>query len=78
MIVAKFDEAMEIVANNESGACNCHLSDKVTLLISDRGETVAVWDFRPNAKRVEKVVTVQWAAKFLGRAIGVRIESFDW
>ena len=73
-----FDTAVNIAADNLSGAAVCCLAPNVDLLVSDRGETFAIWDHRPNAKRVEKPVTAAWAYEFLGAARGVTVHSFDW
>jgi hypothetical protein len=74
----KFDTALEISADNESGAAICQLADRVQLQVSDRGETFVIWDFRPNAKRIEKRVSAAWAHKFLGNALGVTVRSYEW
>jgi hypothetical protein len=73
-----FDAAIEIAVNNDSGAAVCQLAPSVQLLVSNRGETFTVWDYRPNAKRVEKTVNAVWAHKFLSRANNVTVTSFDW
>ncbi|MEI7892009.1 MAG: hypothetical protein WCI05_02895 [Myxococcales bacterium] len=73
-----FDHAAEIAASNESGAARCRLADGVELLVHDRGEGFTVWDYRPRAKRAEKVVSAQWAHRFLSRARDVTVSSFEW
>jgi hypothetical protein len=73
-----YENAVEIATNNESGAAICQLADRVQLLVSDCGETFVIWDYRPNAKRIEKRVSAAWAYKFLGRAIGVTVRSYEW
>lgn len=76
--MSHYDDAVEIATGNESGAAVCRLADRVELLVSDRGETFAVCDFRPNAKRFEKVVSAAWAHRYLGRAFGVTVRSYEW
>ena len=73
-----FDNDAEIAATNESGAARCHLAAGVELLVHDRGDGFTVWDHRPLAKRAEKVVSAQWAHRFLSRARGVTVSSFEW
>lgn len=73
-----FDTATEIASENESGAAVCRLAEGVELLVSDRGETFTIWDRRPNAKRLEKVVSAAWAYKFLGAVRRTTITSFDY
>jgi hypothetical protein len=73
-----FDTALEIATNNESGAAICQLADRVQLQVSDRGETFVIWDFRPNAKRIEKRVSAAWAYNFLSNAVGVTVRSYEW
>jgi len=73
-----FNNAIDLAANNESGAAICQLADRVELMVSDRGETFTVFDYRPNAKRVEKCVSAAWAYKFLGTAFGVTVRSYEW
>jgi hypothetical protein len=73
-----FYDAIDIAANNESGAAICQLADRVELLVSDRGETFTICNYRPEAKRVEKVVSAAWAYKFLGTAFGVTVRSYEW
>lgn len=73
-----YDDAIDIATNNESGAARCRLADKVELLVSDRGETFTIWNYRSDAKRVEKPVTAAWAHKFLDTAYGVTVTSYEW
>lgn len=76
--MSNWDNAIEIAQSNESGAAVCQIAPKVELLVSDRGEVFTIWNHRPNAKRIEKVVSAGWAHKFLGRAFGVTVRGFDW
>lgn len=76
--MSHFDNAVEIAANNESGAAICDLAPGVVLLVSDRGDTFTVEDHRPGAKRGEKAVSAAWAHNFLGRAFGVTVRSYEW
>ena len=71
--MGNFDNAVDAAQGNSSGAARCILSAGVELIVSNDGNSFAIWDYRPRAKRVEKVVTAAWAHKFLSRALGVAV-----
>jgi hypothetical protein len=74
--VSKFDDAVEISQNNESGAATIALADKIELMISDRGESFTIINFKTGK---EKVVSAAWTFKFLSRAFNLgAVKSYEF
>lgn len=75
-----FDQAVEIAVNNDEG-CNtaiCELAKDVWLTIEGNAELCILNNHRPNAKRVQRTVSADWAYKFLTRAQNVTIKPYPY